>query len=79
MFPQTNGKVDAAAESCVYPNISEWMLKHNVGFAAIARGCNSKPQTIRYALTSGGSIRKDLIDALLYFTGMTYEEAFFRE
>jgi hypothetical protein len=79
MFPQANKKVDAAAEGCVYPNISKWMVEHRAGFASIARGCGSTTPTIRYALTSGGSIRKDLIDALLRLTGMTYEEAFFRE
>lgn len=79
LFPQTNKKVDAAAESCVYPNIAKWMMEHRSGFAAIARGCNFTTATIRYALTSGGNIRKDTVDALLRFTGMTYEEAFFRE
>ena len=76
LFPQPNKKVDAAADSCVYPNMSRWMVENGVGFAALARGCNSTTPTIRYALTSGGSIRKDLIDALLNFTGLTYEEAF---
>ena len=79
MFPQANKKVDAAAENCVYPNISKWMVEHKAGFAVVARGCNSTTPTVRYALSSGGSIRKDLIDALLRFTGMTYEEAFFGE
>lgn len=79
LFPQTNQKVSSAAEGCVYPNIARWMIENRAGFAAIARGCNVTTPTIRYALTSGGNIRKGTIDAFLRFTGMTYEEAFFEE
>lgn len=79
MFHATNIRVEMAAESCVYPNISKWMIANRSGFAVIARACETSTNAVRYALTTGGNIRKRTIDSILQLTGMTYEEAFFEE
>lgn len=79
MFSVQNIRVDMAAESCVYPNIARWMIANKYGFAAIARVCEAPTNSVRYALTKSGSIKKGTIDSILRLTGMTYEEAFFEE
>lgn len=79
LFPGANRRLDDAANSCIYPNISSWMIRNGLGYAAIARGCNTHTQTVRYALTGCKNIRKELIDKILLLTGMSYEEAFFQK
>lgn len=63
-------------EKCVYPGITKWMIEHRISPVTLARGCGFELSHV-YRLLSGRSIpRKNNIDKLLAFTGMTYEEAF---
>jgi transposase-like protein len=79
LIPARGIRMEAAAESCVYPNIAEWMRENKMGFSKIARAIGMTPQTVRHSLTGEGEPRKYLIDSMLKLTEMTYEQAFYKE
>ena len=76
MLTVTNIRIDMAAQSCVYPNISRWMAQNGYGYMSIAKMCDITPQTVQRALSKGSDCKKSFIDKILKVTGMTYEEAF---
>ena len=75
IFHVSNIRLEMAADSCVYPNISKWMRKNHEGYTSIARKAGMYTERIRLALT-GENVHKSVIDAILAVTEMTYEEAF---
>ena len=76
MLTVTNIRIDMAAQSCVYPNISRWMAQNGYGYMSIAKMCDISPQTVQRTLSKGSDCKKSFIDKILKVTGMTYEEAF---
>ena len=76
MLTVTNIRIDMAAQSCVYPNISMWMAQNGYGYMSIAKMCDISQQTVQRALSKGSDCKKSFIDKILKVTGMTYEEAF---
>ena len=76
MLTVTNMRIDMAAQSCIYPNISRWMAQNGYGYMSIAKMCDIAPQTIQRTLSKGADCKKSFIDKILKVTGMTYEEAF---
>ena len=76
MLTVTNIRIDMAARSCVYPNISRWMAQNGYGYMSIAKMCDISPQTVQRTLSKGSDCKKSFIDKILKVTGMTYEEAF---
>jgi len=79
ILPRENQRLNMAIDSCIYPNISAWMRENNCGYSAIAKSVGVKTESIRQALSVRRNCRKNIIDAILGITGMTYEEAFWRE
>ena len=75
MLTVTNIRIDMAAQSCVYPNISRWMAQNGYGYMSIAKMCDISPQTVQRTLSKGSDCKKSFIDKILKVTGMTYEEA----
>lgn len=68
-------------EDCAYANIRRWMNEHKVSVgdmsvALYGRRDSGYPQQTRRMLGGARTMYKDLIDKLLAFTGMSYEEAF---
>ena len=76
MLTVTNMRIDMAAQSCVYPNISRWMAQNGYGYMSISKMCDIAPQTVQRTLSKGADCKKSFIDKILKVTGMTYEEAF---
>ena len=79
LFPVKSMRLDQAAASCIYPNISKWMAANNVGYTYIAKEIGTCAQRVRVFLAEGSDSRKSLIDGILSVTGLTYEEAFQEE
>ena len=79
LFPVKRLRREMASESCIFPNIAKWMERNDYGYMDIARMCNFPHNTIQYALKHDANITKLLIDRILKATGMTYEEAFYKD
>lgn len=72
------------SDHCVYGNIRKWMNDNKVSrseFTRIIYGENhpENSQRLRRCLMGLSQPRKNIIDKILLATGMTYEEAFYRE
>lgn len=74
-----NGKIrenKQAAKRCIYPNISEWLLKNNCSFTELAYQAGLDTETARQFLIGKSKGSKTTIDKILFATKMTYEVAF---
>ena len=58
----------------VFPGLNRWLYTHRLTKAEFARLLSVPTSTMYYALDGRTEIRKDLIDKILAFTGLTYEE-----
>ena len=77
-IPRINLKVKSAADSCIYPHISEWMIDNNIGYHRISTMISASCGTVVASwLTGKHDPPKRAIDALLKVFGMTYEYAFY--
>lgn len=68
-------------KDCSFPNIRRWANENGVRIGDIAIILYRRREGVytmqaRKVLTGSGYLHKDLIDKLLAFTGMSYEEAF---
>lgn len=68
-----------ACKKAVYPNLARWILDKEISLNTFAKGCGTKSQVISAMLSGKAAPRYETITAVLAFTGMTFEEAFFRE
>lgn len=59
-----------------YPAIRHWMIVKGHTFNAMADECGVSMPTLKNGLMGHTDIKKNVIDAILEVTGMTYEEAF---
>ena len=63
-------------EKCIYPGLTEWMIRNRVSSKTLSGGCGLSPSNI-YPLLSGKiGFNKKTIDLVLEYTGLTYEQAF---
>ena len=69
-------RVEMSAESCIYKNISKWMLQEDVSYSKLALYSGLSTSGITRFLTGKGSANKSTIDKILDVTKMSYEEAF---
>lgn len=61
----------------IYPNIDRFVKENDLTLSAFARECGYGTSVpIRNCIVLGHAPKKDVIDAILKVTGMTYEEAF---
>lgn len=64
----------------IYPEINKWLTANNISLTRFAKMCGYKTtMPIRRAIIDGRNVNKEVIDAMLNVTGMTYEVAFRKE
>lgn len=63
-------------DSCIYPNIKEWMYQNEYSYYAFSKLLGCTPASVYNVLMGKSSPNKKLIDKILDATGMSYEEAF---
>ena len=65
---------------CIYPKVKQWMLSEHLTATGLNRRLGYEANNANYArvmrLLEGKAFYKDLVDAVLKESGMTYEEAF---
>lgn len=64
--------------NCVYPNILKYMQDHKMNLSDFANAVEMNYANLSRVL-KGKNTSKTSIDKILKVTGMTYEEAFWRE
>lgn len=72
------GRRASTFESCVYPNLVNWLHENRYSCASFSNLCRLNFATISRAL-KGENASKKTIDAILNVTGMTYEVAFAKD
>lgn len=72
------GKKRSSYDSCVYPNIANWLYDNRYSYTRFAKYITISYRTLYSALTGSTMPSKSMIDSILAATGMTYEEAFYR-
>ena len=75
------GRKTVTEKDCKYPRIRQWMNENGVSVGDIAdtlygRRYGAYATQTRKLLCGGGYLYKDLIDKILSYTSLTYEEAF---
>ena len=73
--PEKN-RVEMSADSCVYKNISKWMLQNGISYSKLAKYSGITQSGVQRFLTGKCSANKTTIDKLLDVLQMSYEEAF---
>lgn len=63
---------------CVYPNILKYMRDHKMNISSFADAAGLTKGSVSRIL-EGKNLSRTSIDKILKVTGMTYEEAFWRE
>lgn len=74
-FDSRNTRLSAR---CVYPNILKYMRDHKMNLSSLANAAGLTPRGVSRIL-EGENLTKTSIDKILKATGMTYDEAFWRE
>lgn len=69
-------RIEMSANSCVYKNISKWMIQNGISYSKLAKYSGLSPSGVHKFLTGKGSVNKTSIDKLLDVLQMSYEEAF---
>lgn len=65
---------------CVYPNVRDWLIRERLTISGLNRRlgvsvtCAHHTKTMRFL--EGKTFEKEMVDAVLKESGMTYEEAF---
>lgn len=70
-----NGYGIESEAKTVFPAIKDWMSSNFITFSAIAKKSGYSCSYV-YNSLNGGTLNKNIIDAILQMSGMTYEEAF---
>lgn len=78
-IPNVSNKYENSAKSCIYPNISRWMIKNKHTYSSFAKIACVSDLALRNALHGKSEPTKITIDAILRITGLTYEDAFSTE
>lgn len=73
---ETHPRRRRAYDSCIYPNIKEWMYQNRYSYYAFSKILDCSPASVYNVLMGKSSPNKKLIDKILDATGMSYEEAF---
>jgi len=61
----------------IYPEINKWLTSKNISLTRFSKMCGYKTtMPIRRAIIDGRNVNKEVIDAILRVTGMSYEVAF---
>lgn len=64
----------------IYPNIKQWLIDNGLSVGTFAKKCGySTPMPVRNCIIYGKNVNKRIIDTILKTTGMTYEQAFYKE
>ena len=63
----------------IYPNIRAWLLEQQISIQEFCGLIGVTPGCFRLWFTNGENPSKYYIDKILAVTGLTYEEAFYRE
>lgn len=66
-------------DKIVYTGIREWLAEHKISLLKMCREVDASYYNMYHIVTGKGLPRKDNIDKILKYTGMTYEEAFSRD
>ncbi len=66
-------------DTVVFPSIRNYMEEKELTFAALSRLCGLRVGTIINGLCGITDMTKKTIDVILDATGMTYEQAFYKE
>lgn len=79
--PKGIKKKTIAENECCYPALRKWLndCGFSVGDVSVVlygRRDGNYPSQVRKVLSGRGTLYKDLIDRILDYTGLTYEEAF---
>ena len=61
-----------------FPVIEEWMNGRGVTYQRMAEWCGVSDRKLRYAMRTGRA-GVEVVNAVLRVTGLTYEEAFWKE
>lgn len=73
--PEKN-RVEMSADSCIYKNISKWMMEKGASYSKLANYSGISATGLTRFLTGKGSANKATIDKILSVIQMSYEEAF---
>ena len=66
--------------TCIYPRIRKIIVDDFGGSArAFAIACGTTPNRMYHYLSGRGTLNKSIVETILTFTGLTYDEAFTRE
>ena len=69
----------AFCEKCVYPNIFKYMQDHKINLSEFSTSTGIVYSNLSKFLKGASNPSQASIDKILKATGMTYEEAFWRE
>ena len=63
----------------IYPNIDKWAKDHNMSLTSFSKACGFATSVpLRNCIIYGRDVKKNVIDAILKTTGMSYEVAFMK-
>lgn len=68
-----------SVQTCIYPNIRAWMQENRCTYEKFARMIGCTGASLRSWMRGESSPKKSNIDKLLSMTGLSYEDAFWRD
>lgn len=66
-------------DACIYPNIRKFLIQEMLTGHSFSNKSGISYATLHHALTGKTDPRKETIDRILEFTGLTYEQAFSKD